>query len=184
VGAGASCKACGISTTDPPKSAVLNQTCTEPSTDPNKCFACQDEHCCETISACDNSVECQSFKTCANACPDPGEECIKKCSEDHPEGASLMGPLLACGIYYCATDQVQCDRSKRDACVECKYGTCGDAYAALAATKTGYALELCIIACPIDHATCDQACYDRYPQARDAYLGYGECLLVACVDKC
>jgi hypothetical protein len=182
-GPGAACESCGLTVSTAYTAPALTQSCPGGSTDPNPCFACIDDRCCDTYQACHDSADCQALRDCLVTCGDDAA-CIEGCAEQHAEGAALWGPYYACGIVRCATDTTACDPTEREACEACLFTDCGDAYAYFLSAPGGYEMEACIQACPIDDSVCDGMCYAAYPEAYAKWGDLASCVGVLCKGKC
>lgn len=181
-GPGADCEACGVrDRTGVPDLPELHQTCPA-SGDPNACFVCQDESCCDTIAACSAEPDCLAYKECIRT--DTGDNPLYDCGLAHPQGLELFAPGYVCAEYHCAIETPGCTKAERDACFTCLYDVCGKEWAALTRFPEGFLLGWCIGACDVGDTACDDACYDLYPGARDEALQLGECLLAGCTGEC
>lgn len=176
-GPGSQCAACSVRPRElAPQIAILNQTC-GPSAATSACVACQDLYCCETYEACIADRDCAAYRDCAK-----DEGAFADCAERYIEASNLFAPDIVCAKYHCAIDQPSCDRAQRDPCLECAYTRCTKEWAASEGTGDGFLLGDCIGSC--EDPTCERACYDRYPAARDALFAYGACVTVACGGAC
>jgi hypothetical protein len=184
-GPGAGCEACGIpDRAQVPDLPELQQSCPD-SADPNVCFACQDESCCESIAACSAEPDCVAYKDCLRAYT--GENPYYDCAIDHPAATAVFAPGFVCAEYLCAITSDPsdlCETSGRDACDTCLYDVCGKEWASLLRFPDGFLLRWCIFGCAVGDAACDEACYDLYPSARDEALQLAECLLAGCSGIC
>lgn len=65
------------------------------------CESCLEASCCAEASACGSDAGCIAHEVCLERCEgDPA--CATTCAEQHPEGAALFAPLVACAADACA----------------------------------------------------------------------------------
>lgn len=182
-GCGGQCPECGVVTPTTYESPLLTQTCPDPSTETTPCNIAEDERCCETYAAYVASPEAIALKNCWNDCVDAnGENCEKTCYEQHPDGGDIMGARWACLQVRCSVEAAggTCDPATLDPDLRCWYEKCGDEWAAFLGGPDGFALYGCIVACPVDDAVCQQACYDQWSAAFERYAPFVGCAAVAC----
>lgn len=177
-GLGSICSLCGD---DQAVESVLDQTC-EPSVETNKCYRCEDEHCCETYANYASDVEGAAFKRCLEECFGVnGERCEESCFEAHPKGMATWTPRLACIQLYCG-DQDACNDIPLDACQKCINRECVSSLLALYVDPLGYLFSSCTTAAT--DAADREACLLEYPTARPLFEAFGECALSQCGSDC
>jgi len=173
------CPACGAPENTHP---LLNQECA-PSSDPNACFACEDEHCCETYAACEAGAECDALVECIRACPDAGfDACKTQCEADHPAGVAGYGARIGCLLVFCA-DADACGNVPLDGCSKCINAKCADEFIACWANPECYLLSECSVPCGADEA-CIEACGAAHPDGAQAFGDYALCGTQACSAEC
>jgi hypothetical protein len=181
-GPGVGCEACGVpDRAQVPDFPELHQVCGD-SVDPNACFACQDENCCETQEACNADPDCVAYKDCFRN--DTGPNPFYDCGLAHPQGVAVFAPGYVCAEYHCAVGMPSCTKAERDACFTCLYDVCGEEWAALYRTRDGFLVSWCVGGCAVGDTACDQACYDLYPDAEDEGFRLAVCLLAGCDGIC
>lgn len=178
-GAGAlDCPDCGVSGNTHP---LLNQECPA-SQDPNACFKCEDEHCCETYAACKSDPECDALATCLKACPTVGyDACAADCEAMHPAGVGEFGARLACLTVFCTE---ACAGAAPDPCSECVNTRCGDELMTCWANAECYLLFECSTPCSPDDQACFDACFSAHPDGVQDFTTFGVCSTQACSAEC
>jgi hypothetical protein len=167
------CETCGF---EPPQ----GQDCA-PSTDPNPCYACEDENCCESYEAYAANPEAKAIYDCILTCTQPPyAPCQEQCVLDHPDGAADWGARLGCNTVHCS-DTSTCGEVPLDACLTCVYGKCGDPYQACSADAECFRIMLCTAACPDE---CAGECAAEHPDAAELYNDFALCAKNECLDVC
>jgi hypothetical protein len=180
-GPGAACAACGAkpsNCTNP----IAAQTCA-PSNDPDKCFRCEDTHCCDTYAKyAANPDAVDFFKKCYQPCvTGGGKTCGVDCFMKYPKGVDDVVARLACLDLNCF-DQDSCNNNPVDPCVKCVNEKCCDASAALSGKTSGFLIQEC--AYPCKDAACFDACKKKYPAAKDEFDAFADCGFTHCYDVC
>lgn len=162
---------------------VLCQSCPA-SIETNKCFKCEEEHCCETYQHCADDPECQAYKNCLKACdPKMPLPCKDKCDQSNPKGIANYAPRIACLSVFCA-DQDSCSDVPEDPCVKCVGDQCGKPYVNVHADPEGYLLAQCTTLCDSSDMACFQACFTKYPDAFPLLETYVNCVATSCNAEC
>jgi hypothetical protein len=179
-----SCEACGIpETVATDGNPILNQMCAA-SADPNPCFKCEDENCCDTYKACAEDPECQAFKDCLKVCFETGKDtCTFDCYMDHPEGVTHFAPRLTCLLTFCA-EKTACNNEEIDPCIKCSNVSCAEEFADYNGDPMGYLFGECISLCPTADKACHDACADSYPSAAILVEPYSACMSKNCGAEC
>lgn len=186
-GPGAECPTCGFA--QPPIPVPLSQVC-EDRVAPNPCRQCFWDHCCDTWDACfdGNNDDCDALATCIEPCKqeDDSEACVADCFAQHSASVGTYLDQNLCASAMCAIEQMNCDADARDDCDVCLYETCGTPLHDLIATEPGFLLWVCNLDCAAAQADpdCYKACTDNYPDLKDEYLLWGECLQYECSAIC
>ena len=191
-GAGATCAACGV---DGGTSSLLMQTCPAPPME-DRCATCEDQHCCQSIAACDKDPICDAFKLCLQECvnqvaedagepdataPDGGDvfACDKYCEQSHPGGLTKWSQAIACVTYFCS-DTNACGSSALPTCQSCTYQQCANQWVAVNATPDGQLLADCLIDCPAGNNPCTVACTNMVPNLMPLLSALTGCATAHC----
>jgi hypothetical protein len=173
----------------------VHQACGPAVTDSGSCYQCETASCCDTTAACIADPQCEGFKNCLVDCtnnvpdeagvhdggpPDNGlslYQCDQYCLAAWPNGLVNWAPQYTCVSVYCLSQS--CGAGPLDACQQCTYGKCLDAYANLQSTPGGYLLLDCYLDCKAGDTTCFQACDAAFPKAKPL-----ETILYQCIAAC
>lgn len=169
----------------PPTIDVLAQKCPA-STDPNACFKCEDERCCNTYAACAADPECKmQLEPCLKACGANGTPaCRSQCYAAHPKGVAAWAPRDTCLNVNCITE---CGNSAPDACFDCAFlSSCRDTNARCASDEGCFLLTACLEAtCPSITDACLKSCKAKVPPSAGLlYDAWFACTAVACNKLC
>lgn len=178
--AATACAACGHS-----PSVLPPQGC-EVSTDPNPCYACEDDNCCETYAAYAADPEAVAIHQCLVACdPDLDYEAYAACSfacfDAHPGGLELYARRAGC-VYTLCDDE--CSDEPVSPCVACYHQACAPYIVACHDSVSCFLLEQCLIPCDPDDAACWDACYQAYGDGDELLSDTINCGLVHCAAEC
>lgn len=181
-GDGAACVACGK--IDAPKSPVFQQTC-PPDPPPedvgNKCYVCEDIHCCDTYAACHDDPECKALGDCVKACADI--PCEDACYEAHPTGFSKWGDRVGCVLHFCADDDA-CGDVPLDPCVACDNLHCADEDLACREDIECTLLRDCQTPCDPTDDACRAACEQDHPDGVAPFTAWADCAVENCILVC
>lgn len=179
-GPGASCSAC-VATGTGGGPGILNQSCPG-SDDPNPCYECEDEHCCETYAAYEVVPEAVAYKECLLDCLNGGNQgCELQCFEQHPDGLTQWAPRHACLMVYCTTEDT-CGEIPLSSCEICVNDHCAESFVALLADPAGYLLWACTADCA--DAACWDTCEATYPSAAPRLESFSACAINQCNAEC
>ena len=179
-GAGASCLECGGSGTD--ENGVPIENCPE-SDDPNPCYVCEDEACCIEWDACLNGP-CSDYFACVDECYDTmgvWAPCMEQCGAENPEGQAQDAQLHACTGYWCAGCGVS------NPCDKCLDETCRVEWYRMLTAPLGLQLYFCVVDCVNADGgvvECADTCYEGYPEQREDFDDYFQCIGTSCNDEC
>lgn len=179
-GAGQSCSACGFGTdagTDSGSHPVLNQQCTPPSTAPDLCDRCLDDHCCESSAALAKPGPGSDLYACWLACNDWA--CQSDCYDKYPGGISDLGSWWACLGVKCIGPE-SCTSS--GACSKCNYKNCGNEFANCVVDSECFVAYSCMGNC--GDTTCVEDCRKAHPNAKQRFDELALCLSVKCSTEC
>jgi hypothetical protein len=184
IGEGARCASCGATTQHADPAGVLGQMCPD-STDPNACYACEDESCCETWAAYDASPEAKTFFECFRTClQSNGEGCVQPCYEAHPGGFELAAKRWACLQVYCVDEGV-CNSGPLAPCVACGNQYCAAPFVELITNPAGFIFTYqCTPFCAPGDKPCIDACLEAYPQAAPLFDAWTSCVVSQCGPEC
>jgi len=181
------CSACPASVGAAPSADdVLAQKCGT-STDPNTCFKCEDERCCNTYAACDAEPECKvQLEGCLKACGADGTAaCRSACYAAHPKGVATWAPRTTCLDTRCITE---CGGpATPDPCFDCGVlSSCRDTHARCASNEGCFLLLACLDTdCPNVTDTCIKSCKAKVdPSAAPLFDAWFSCTAVACDKIC
>lgn len=178
--AAAACATCGHS-----PSTLPPQDCAE-SMDPNVCYACEDERCCETYEAYAAEPEAVALKDCVVAC-DPTLDyeaytaCKFACYDAHPEGLLLYSRRIGCVFTLCDDE---CASAPVDPCVACVNASCAAFTAACHDVVECFLLEECLVPCDPGDDACMAPCYQAYGAGAEALSDKLNCAIVSCAGAC
>jgi hypothetical protein len=150
-GPGAGCASCGAVDAGalPP---LLTQQCT-PSTNPKPCYACFDEHCCDSVQACVQVPACSATNDCATNCSPDDVPCHEACFQDE-SGVKPWLAFTACALHFCRAD---CGLQP-DTCQSCVEQKCVNTQLACDTDPDCFLLGLCIAGCPDQTPACVAQC--------------------------
>lgn len=177
----AGCVACGHTPAQP--NPFAGQVCSD-STDPDACYACWKENCCETGAQCfDVNPECEDLYSCTTSCavgsPD-GNACYAECFALHPDGVQDFLTDFACTAVEC----VPCDGAE-DVCGACVQEHCGASIATCLQSEPCFFAAACVIDCAESDTACLDACVaDLGPQDLSAYEAWRICAIQECSAEC
>jgi hypothetical protein len=176
-GGGASCE-CGVVNTAPD---VLLQECL-PSEDPNLCYKCEQEKCCETHAECKADAECNAMMACVKACPGGSfSQCVVDCAADHPDGAELGQRRITCLSILCSEGD-ECGEGELDPCVRCVDESCTEAVVACSLSLACQKVSACAIDC--EDSDCYAACDEVDPEGASLYHDWVGCGASSCPSEC
>jgi hypothetical protein len=188
-GAGATCEACNVP--PEPESPLFHQECEpRPEPAPTPCRQCHWDRCCDTWDACyaeGADPECDALVTCIAGCSSPLAPCVALCMQRYPGGKNGAFRQIACAAAVCAIEQVDCDRSQRDACDVCQYEACGDPYVELLSDPEGALLYFCAADCAgsePEREPCLRDCVERHPAAEGLWSAWTSCALGCANGSC
>jgi hypothetical protein len=180
-GDGASCAACGQ--IPQPQNPIFHQMCAK-SMESNKCYICEDEHCCDGYQNCLADKDCQDLQMCFQACPKADfYACSYKCYQDFPKGFPRFSEKLTCIAHFCG-DTDACGDAPEGSCVKCQNLHCADETAACDTDYQCALLQSCQLPCnPADKA-CFDACEKKYPDGVAKLKTMLDCGLNYCSIVC
>lgn len=187
--AGTACAACGYPASQRgSRHPLLNQQCAV-SSDPNPCYRCEDERCCQSYAQYSKNPYAVSLRECYAMCVDPMHEteCHADCRQTNPEGVQDFSTRLLCVTSRCG---VECNKGKPlDACTDCSLSHCSDAIIACGTDPDCNLLMLCSETClGTNHGYptgCPQSCLSRAAlPAQKLYLEYLLCTSHSCGAEC
>ncbi len=145
------------------------------------CGACVSMACPEVWCACGENSECGALFLCFQGCAD--DACTQACLGSHPDG--IADAVLVTG---CATDPcgASCPMAMNpiSPCEECLYTSCEDEMNACVSNPECTGLWACFGMCAQFDLTCQQACYDTYPDGVAPLEDVFNCGGPACSDPC
>ena len=181
-GPGANCMACQFTMApDPDCEKTVQET---------PCLQCFADKCCETRDACfgGDNPDCEALFDCVAPCANVtySEPCIADCYAEFPDQVQTLVSERECALIECANISTTCDASTYDACNACTYETCGESLGTLISTPDGYLTFICALDCAALEAgpECYVDCTDKYPDQKDEFLLWGECLGYHCESIC
>jgi hypothetical protein len=157
---------------------ILTQQC-PPSADPNPCYACEDNHCCESYTRYRANTEAIAFRQCYEQClasPTPGTSCQEKCDAEHPSGTADFAVRATCLEFFCP---FECFDAPVTDCSTCRQQQCASQLVAASATESGFLIQGCNNACGGD-SSCEQACVNEYTQGAGLVVLAGDCIKTKC----
>jgi hypothetical protein len=158
---------------------ILDQVCPA-STDTNRCYACEDENCCETYARYAANVEAVAYRGCYQQCakqPIKGESCEEHCHAAHPTGTKDFAEKIACSLHFCSSI---CSNEPVDPCLACSQQYCATELIATTATESGFLAQGCNRLCGDNNPICAQSCWDKYDISQELTLAAGDCVLTFC----
>lgn len=175
-GPGASCAGCGASDAGS-GNPFEGQVCA-PSTDPNPCHQCYDEHCCDADQGCYGSAECMKYVDCIGPCGG-APACLAQCAIDFRDGAEEFLWSITCDTVYCP------NCPSPDPCAECEVTKCQSTYIACTADVDCFLFKACQYGCKIGDTACTSACEASVPAAAVAKANaYTFCRQYYCGPEC
>jgi hypothetical protein len=127
----------------------------------NPCTECVATACPEVWCGCTENSECGAIFGCFSQCN--GESaCIQGCLGAHPEGISDSLLVSDCATQQCSA---ACPGASTELtpCEQCLYGQCDEAMNACLSEPDCIGLLQCFDGCQPSQLSCQQACYDAYP---------------------
>lgn len=159
---------------------LLNQECAAP-VETAPCAACEEQHCCDSFTACVDNAECGALQGCLNTCTDSA--CWDQCHVDHAAGVATWGARVGCVLVFCM-EQGVCNPDPLTDCDRCHNLQCGDAFVACSADAACYLISQCVAGCAVGDQPCAQACIDANPAGAQLFDEYTLCLAGRCADSC
>jgi hypothetical protein len=159
---------------------LLDQQCPD-SQDPNGCYECEDENCCETYAACHEDEQCTGYMACLKACPKSFGQCQVDCASEYPEGEALGRRRTTCVLLRCAEGE-QCGEGPLDPCVACINLRCTEEYAGCQLSLPCVRVDTCATQC--DTPECYQACYEADPEGALPFQILVGCSVSRCASEC
>lgn len=165
-GTGGSGGASGSSTTETAPSdpaAILNQQCS-PSQDPDTCYQCRDEQCCETNEACLNDEGCVAMKACGKGCSENFDgnafvQCLDGCYTANEASYVPFAAHLACLTFECAEPCA----GTLGSCLACSHQSCANEDIACRLDLGCTLLSDCYGQCAASDTACQEACEQGVP---------------------
>lgn len=192
-GAGASCAGCGGVAPDGGDGGdadagdggcavpLLCEQCA-PSTDPNACYKCEDENCCDSHAACLADADCEVYRVCMQSeCPSTYSlsQCIEFCDSAHgTAGYEKFFTRVTCVEAKCLSE---C--ANETPCVKCENDHCASEFAECDSHEACSRASFCVGDCNGDQA-CLAGCKAKYPGAEPALDAKINCLLAYCGTTC
>lgn len=164
-----------------PSKKIAAQVC-QPSSDPNPCYACDDNNCCEVFQACQSNDHCKQIRPCIDDCSGSLSECTQQCFDKWPLGSELFAIRLACVTQKCTEE---CLGSPPNVCQLCTYEKCSDENLDCAGDASCQVLSQCVGDCN-GSTKCINGCHETYGGLKtstkfERYLG---CVIENCSTPC
>lgn len=145
---------------------------------PGQCSQCVANECGQTWCSCTENQECITLLGCFGNCMT--EECYQECMAAHPDGAADAFNVLACPS---CTDL--CGGAQpADPCTQCLYTDCEEELNACVGEPDCVPLWNCLIECPQGGLTCQNNCYDAFPDGIQTLETMFNCTSNECVGEC
>lgn len=144
---------------------------------PGPCPQCVANECGQTWCSCTENQECIALLGCFGDCMTEG--CYQECMAAHPEGTGDALNVLACPP--CAD---LCGSAPVDPCTECLYTDCEEELNACVGEPDCVPLWNCLIECPQGGLTCQNNCYDSFPDGIQTLETMFNCTSTECVGEC
>jgi hypothetical protein len=150
---------------------ILDQQCT-PSSEPDACFACFDERCCETEAACD--AGCQMVRGCYADCSGADRsQCFAECFAKRPQDAETFTTFVGCRLAHCMG---ACEIEE-----PCSIQACPESFITCWASPGCHVLATCFGDCGGSDIACQDACKAASPpDAQQQFGSFSLCIAANC----
>lgn len=157
--------------------AFVTQQCA-PSTEPDPCFKCQFEKCCESIEKIFEPGPAEDLTECYLACTDP--QCDAACFAAFPDGVAAHAEFEACAFTQCGEPVGPCPID--GTCNPCILSECACEYASCLANVDCFLANQCFGWC--EDTGCVSDCLMQYPNKDPEYDAQNACRTQRCGDQC
>ena len=162
----------------------------KPSTGADACEICYLDSCCDEVTTCEGSSECQSATSCIAGCST--DSCVENCVNQYPSGSMELLDVLECMDGYCSaecgsggstTGGGECTPSVgADACEICTADSCCDEMTTCEDSADCIDALYCLVDCSTD--SCAQNCVNQYPAGSLLLLDVFDCMDTYCSGEC
>lgn len=162
---------------------ILTQQC-KPSQEPDPCYKCQFEKCCDSVDACFNGGPATDLSNCWLECMKDDIACQLACFDKYPDGVVGFGGYTACLYINCFAAGAGCVSSKQNDCSTCQTTECCEELAACNTDAECYLITQCALGCKPQDSTCGGACVSTHSQGKATWAKLALCTTQKCLSKC
>ncbi|MFO0556043.1 MAG: hypothetical protein U0271_47130 [Polyangiaceae bacterium] len=159
--------------------AYLDQTCPA-STEPDACFKCNYEKCCDSVDEIFGTGPAADLTQCWLQCASGDSACEKACFDQYPDGVDGFGKWWACSNVQCGEPDGPCTVSNQ--CNQCQYDSCECEYAACEGEPECFLAFYCFSIC--DDTACLESCQAEHPTGLEAMNSLIVCVSQRCGSVC